>query len=274
MEAPVKRLRFGVGIALLVLLFHPVDSAFARSSQSVAKLLNQIQSQNWQEREQAVNGLIALPEDKKTDEVKKALILELETELARIQKGGPIDAGEEEYYSELFDLVSWLKDERALPLFIKIGSPTALIRYGDKGVPVIIENLDKATDCDHRLAAVHVLAEVLEEPNRIYVPRGVARQSIKKALLDTLRKGEQPNQDDEWYEKHARGCFNVRHEILNGLGHLAENGDVDVVPVIKSLAENDPFFVDMSYRTDYKGPAKKYLLREEAQDVLRKLQKK
>ena len=209
----------------------------------------------------------------KTDEVKKALISEMENEFDRIQKGIN-DEGEQEYYSWLYDEVSNMKDERALPFFLKLGSPTALAKYGDKGVFAIVENLNKISTCSEELASVHILAEVVQQKEQGYTAQGVVRQSVKKAMLDTLKKSKQPQQNIEWYEKRARECANVRTEIVKGLGHLAETGDADVIPVIKSIAVDDPFYVDMSKMKDHKGPEKKYLVREEAQNVIQKLRKK
>ena len=234
-----------------------VGSVFSQP-QSVDELIKQMQSPKWQDREQAVSRLVALPEGAKTDAVKKILIDELEKEFDRIQKGTFEGDGEQEYYSELYDEVSNMRDERALPFFIKLGSPTALAKYGDKGIPVILEKLDKTATCSESLAYVHILAEALEKKEQGYTPVGATRQSIKKTMITALKKYKQPQENIEWYEKRARECANVRMEVVKGLGHLAETSEADVIPIIKSIAMDDPFSA----------------VRDEAQYTLSKLGKK
>ncbi len=102
---------------------------------------------------------------------------------------------------------------------------------------------------------------------------GETKKKIKQELIKELNnvRNRNPEQSIPWYEIRARERADVRRNIVTALGYLAESGDKEVVPIIESLAKDDPFFLDMSRKKDYKGPVKKYLVREEAEKILEKL---
>jgi len=66
----------------------------------------------------------------------------------------------------------------------------------------------------------------------------------------------------------------VRRNIITALGYLAETGDKEVIPIIESLAEEDPYYLDMSKKKNYAGPMKRYTVREEASKILERLKEK
>jgi len=96
------------------------------------------------------------------------------------------------------------------------------------------------------------------------------KDKIKKAFLDELKDPLNKNPDIgiDWYEHRASERASVRRSILQGLGYLALSGDNDVLFLIKSAAEEDPYYLDMSKKTNYTGPKKRYMVREEAQKIL------
>jgi hypothetical protein len=146
-----------------------------------------------------------------------------------------------------------------------------LVQFGDKGVDAILKKLDSATNCSEEFASVRFLADVLQIKKQGYVAQGVTREKIKKMIIKVLDKSKQPDESVEWFEKRARECANVRVEIAIALGYLAETGDNEALPIIKTLAEKDPYFIDLSKKKDYKGPNKKYIVREEAQKIFERL---
>ena len=75
-------------------------------------------------------------------------------------------------------------------------------------------------------------------------------------------------------EIRAKERANIRGNILKGLGHLAKSGDSSVIPLIRSAAEDDPYSIDMSKKTNFKGPQKRYTVREEAQKILKEVDAK
>jgi len=247
----------------------------AQSSPQINHWVEQLQSSNWRDRQMAASSLINLPVELKTREVKSALIAELEREFERIQKRefekclNCDDGDEMGYYTWLFDSISNMKDDQAFALFIRIGVPTALAKYGDKGIIAILEKLDTTTSCNEKYAPIRVLEETLKQKAEGYIAQGKVRSSIKKSMINELDKSKQPNTSVEWYEKRARECANVRVQIVRALSHLAEAGDKEVLPLIKELAENDPYFINLRKNKDDKGPEKKYLVREEAYKFLK-----
>jgi len=217
--------------------------------------------------------LLALPESMKTDTVKKVLIDELEKEFDRIQKGdfekclNCDDGGEQGYYSWLFDAVSDMKDDRAFPLFVRIGSPTALVKYGDKGVRAILEILKTKSTCNAKSASIEALVKVLAPNKEGYVAQGAIREQTKKALMKTLEESKHPDKKIEWHEYRARECANVRIYIVRAAGYLAESEDVEILPIIESLAKNDPYYWIPGGKRDEESN-RKYDVRDEAQKVL------
>lgn len=264
-------------VALALIVFYASSDVMAQSSQQIDQWVQQLQSSNWRDRQVAASNLVMLPQELKNENVKAALIAELEREFDRVRKRefekcpNCDDGGEMGYYIWLFNFVSNMRDDQAFSLFARIGVPTALVKYGDKGIVAILEKLDVATSCDERFFPIKVLSETLQQKKEGYVAQGKIRNSIKESIIKALDKSKHPDESVEWYEKRARECANVRVQIVKALGYLAEAGDKDVLPIIKTLAEKDPYFLDLSKKKGYKGPGKKYLVREEAQKVIEKL---
>jgi hypothetical protein len=258
-----------IEVLFIAAIFCIAQESFARSPQDIDHWIHQLQSRDWREREDAVSKLALLPPKLKTDQVKKALINELKNELERVEsnKIEPClnsdcgEGGEEGYVNSLMETVAKMRDDRAFPLFVRIGSPTFLVEFGDKGVNAILVKLDTMTKCSEEEASVKILADALQQKKHGYVPQGAIRQDIKKALIKTLGKSQHPQEGTEWYEKRAGECANVRFHIVRALGSLAESGDKDVIPVIKSMSEQDPYARGLSNN-------KKYIVREEAQKIL------
>jgi hypothetical protein len=271
----------------LEVIFIVIIICFAQGAQSaqpqdqdIDHWIKQLQDRDWRVREDAFSKLALLPPKLKTDKVKKALINELANELEKIETNN-IEAcpdndcgegGEEGYFNSLMETVAELHDERALPLFIKIGSPTFLVKFGDKGVNIILQNLDTKTKCGERLASVKILSEVLRQDKHGYVAQGSIRQGIKKIMINTLEQSQNPDKNIEWYKQRATECANVRIYIVRAFGSFAESGDEDVVPIIKSIAEKDSYDrANLSNKPNDQRAGNKYIVREEAQKILENL---
>lgn len=249
--------------AFLLLISCIANEVLAQTPQQVDQLIKHLESKDWKKREAAASSLIGLPQELRTDKVMKALVDELERE--RLRKSA--EEGQAEYYSWLFDALAATRDDRVFPFFARIGSPTALIKFGDKGIPYILEKLSEKKNCNERTAFVHYLGEALKPKEKGYVAQGAIRESIKKALLKAMNESKHPDKNIEWFEYRARECANVRIYIVRALGYFAETGDTDILPIIESLAKDDPYFA-VTKKTKQKGP---YDVREEAQKILEKL---
>ena len=274
-------MRFIIAMPLIVtlMLIVTTDDMFAQSSNQIETQMDELKSQDWRVRQEAAFGLINLPEEMKTDHVRKALIDELEREYGKIRKGDYEiclkcdDGGEQGYYSWLFENVAAMADDRAFPLFTRIGAPSALVRYGDKGIVVILDNLDYK-DSGNLWAAITVLSVALKPKKVGYIAQGNMRERIKGKMIEVLKRNSHPSKDIELFKVRASERANIRLEVVRSLGYLAEAGDSAVLPLIKAAAEEDPYFLDMSKKKNYQGPQKKYMVREEAQKVLEGLKAK
>lgn len=265
-------LRFFIVLIALLSTLIPLNS-FAQAEIETSQSLQQLQSDDWQVRQDAAYILNQLPESMKTDQIKKALIEELEKEYIKINSGeyykGSGDHGnEEDYYSWLFDVVSDFVDDRAFPIFVMIGSPTALIKYGEKGLDVIIEDFEKK-DCFEGQAYIYVFNKWLKQKSESHVVSGKKqKEKIKKALLKGIDKFRDPPKVQENYEPKASMCATARINILKSLAIMAESGDQETTSKIMQIAKDDP------YINSKNEPEQKYIVREEANKILEKLQNK
>jgi hypothetical protein len=263
----------------LCLIFIPLLAAQADNvgNPLIEKLAN---NQDWRARREVAWELHLIPNDVKSDEVRKALIDELMREYEKLKAGkmrecrDSIDCDDEvQYYSWLFDIVADMKDDRAFPFFKNLGSSIALLKYGDKGIEEILKNIE-SKNCGEADADLYCLEKAVEPKEAGYIAKGAVREKIKQKLIKSLNKYKHPEKGIEWYEVRTRECAGARLQIVRALGHLAETGDAGVLPTIKTLAQEDPYFLDLSKKKDYTGPQKKYLVREEAQKVLEGLKAK
>jgi|SRR3990172_2784965 len=247
------------------------NNVLAQSTTDIDGWIKQLQSQNWQERENAVLNLLSLPAVQKTDNVIKALIDELERENYK-----KVYEGEEgEYLSMLLKGVAAMRDDRAFPLLKKIGAPDGLIQYGDKGVVAILDNLKRKPTCNEKYYSVRILTESLQLKKAGYVAHGTIRQKIKKDMLKMLEESKHPdkNKNIEWYDYRARECARVRFQITRALGYFAETGDAEVLPYIESLAKHDPYYWVPKGKPDDESN-RKYDVRDEAKTVIDELKAK
>jgi hypothetical protein len=253
---------------ILVIAFN----AMGQNKADIEQNLKKINSANWEERADAAFWLAALPPELKTKQVKKALINELDKEFTRVSKES-VESGESEYYSYLFDVVAEMKDDMAFPVFVKIGSPTALVKYGDKGIAIILNKLDY-NSCTELSAPINTLCKVLNHQNNDIKITPETKEKVKRAIIKALNESKQPKENIEWFEIRASECAFIRQVAVRALGYLANEGERDLIPIIEDLAKNDPYYLDFSKKKNYQGERKKYLVREEAQKALEKLRRK
>jgi len=261
-------------ILILITIFF-VGELFAQSPDRINQWIDQLKNKDWKVRSKAAFELNRLSPQLKTDQVKKALIDELNREYEKIKSGNYEycdEGGEEDYYSWLFENVSNFKDERAFDLFVRIGSPTALVKYGDKGVMVIIDKINY-DNFGNLFAALRALENTLR-PNQDYVAQGPIKEMIKQVMIKAFKENREPEKGTEWFGIKASERSSIRIEVMRSLEYLAEEGDKEVIPIIISTAEEDPYYLDMSKETNYTGPQKRYVVREEAKKILVRLKTK
>lgn len=184
----------------------------------------------------------------------------------------------EEYSSELIIALGNTQDSRAVVYLMEnLGGGTLvarnLIKIGEPAIDPLIEKLhDKLIG--FRISAAYALGEFLKQKEEKYVAKGEIKNKIKKALINELEKdrNKNPRKGIEWYEIRAKECASVRLAIVRALGYLAERGDTEVLPIIESIAKEDPYFLDLSKKKNYTGPEKRFIVREEATKVLEQLE--
>jgi len=183
----------------------------------------------------------------------------------------------EGYLSQLIEALGNTKDPRAIPYLLGyLGSGTAvassLYKIGEPAVAPLIQKL-QCEIVGYRSSAAYALGLFLKSERLV---RRETREMIKQALIRELDnpRNDDPRKDTEWYEFRAQERANVRLNIAKALGYLAETSDKEVLPIIESLAKEDPYYLDMSKKKDYKGPQMRYLVREEAQEILNQLKEK
>ncbi len=121
--------------------------------------------------------------------------------------------------------------------------------------------------------AASILGEISKPEKEGYVASENVRRKIKQGLIDSLKDNEHPkNKITYWneYDNEVLASMRVRFWVVHALGNI---GDEDVIPIIKKVANEDPYFQDFSKKENYTGPKKRYIVREEAQKVLERLKK-
>ncbi len=157
-----------------------------------------------------------------------------------------------------------------------LGGGTAVARslhnIGESAIDPLIKKLHDQV-VGYRSSAAYALGLFLKPDGGEYIAKDEIREKIKHALIKELKnpRNKNPEKNIEWYEVRAEERAEVRLNIVRGLGYLAVTGDNEVIPMIKSAAEEDPYFLDMSKKKNYQGPQKRYSVREEAQKILEKL---
>ncbi len=260
---------------LLFVLFCVTIKAFAQSSQEIEQTIKQLQSENWLKREEAANTLAGLQPELRTDKVMNALVGELER-CGKKKKG--MGEGETEYCVGLSYSVAILQDDRAFSYFVRLGDPVALLKYGDKGVKTIVEQLDRRKSCAEKIMVVDVLGDAVNQGDgrykkKGYVAQGTVKEGVKKALIKILRESKNPDKNIEWFVYRANDCAVVRKRTAKALSYLAESGDTDVLPIIESMAKDDSYYWVPEGKPDEESN-RKYDVREEAQKVIDELKAK
>ena len=274
--------RFKIIVTILFLfMFSPISSFAAQDNkernESVLKRLGDV---SMEERNLA---LFEINENIKnyplTDEIIETILNLAEKE----QKGKEYTMrGElgEEYLSQLIIALGNTKNPRAIPYLIEyLGSGTSvahsLHRIGEPAIDPLIKKLHDEM-IGNRSSASYALGLFLKPDEDGYLAKVEVREKIKWSLIKELgdSRNKQPEKSIEWYKFRAEERAEVRTNIVRALGYLAGSGDTDVIPLIESAAEGDPYFLDMSKKKDYRGPEKKYSVREEAQKVLKKIKEK
>lgn len=158
------------------------------------------------------------------------------------------EGGEGEYYLALLKVVIDLKDERAIPVIIggiACGNEplNAVVEFGELAVGPLLEYLEKTKDETSRDSAIEALGRILK---RFQLPSQTTKL-IKETIIKYL------NDRDEF----------VRKAAIEQLGLLE---DTSVIPVLKSIAANDPcvWGIVSDDPADWTYP-----VREEAERVLR-----
>lgn len=181
------------------------------------------------------------------------------------------------YYSAIIDALGNTRDARAIPYLIdNLGSGTAVSRslrkIGSAAIDPLIIKLHSDV-VGYRERAAHALGMFLRPDDKQHLDNNEIREKIKKAFLEELKvsRNQNPDKSIDWYEIRSSELASVRKNILQGLGYLAEAGDNNVLFLIKSAAEKDPYYLDMSKKSNYSGPKKRYIVREEARKILDRL---
>jgi len=208
-----------------------------------------------------------------TEEIKERILHLAEAEHKSEESLSKGELGEQ-YQSQLIAALGNTRDSRAVPYLLNyLGGGTAVARSLHKiGEPAIDPLIKKLHDevVGYRSSAAYALGLYLKPEGEGYIAKGEIREKIKQALLKELKdpRNKEPEKSIAWYEVRANERAGVRRILVRGLGYIAETGDNDVLPIIKSAAVDDPYFLDMSKKKNYQGPQKRFVVREEAQKVL------
>jgi len=231
--------------------------------EGIETILKQLKNPDWQERAKVMYPY-KLKRFVKDERMKVALISLLEKENKLFNTFHDYEKYDElqvkkywVYYRNLSGEVALLRDERAIPAVVNsYGWGQAVVgtleNMGEPVVVPLIEKLNSKYSVAKRydFSIIRILEKIVEK----HTLSGESKAEIKKVFIKAL-KDEEPH---------------VRKYAVRGLGNI---GDTDVIPLIKSLADNDPCEqVEM-----FEGREKKiylYPVREEAKKALEKLKEK
>jgi hypothetical protein len=179
------------------------------------------------------------------------------------------------YYSALIEALGNARDSRAVPYLIGyfFGSGTGVSKSLRKIGPAAIDPLIAKLHDDvvgFRASAANALGFFLKPDDKEFVAKNELRVKIKLALVQELKESRNQNPDKgiPWYEIRAQERAQVRLFIIRGLSYLASTGDKETLALIKAVAKEDPYYMDMSKKKNYGGPQKIYRVRDEAQKIL------
>lgn len=268
-------------IGILTLLSWTFNSSvFSKqeSEEQINQWIEQLNAEDWRTRSIAVSHLDHLKENQKTEKVKNSLINLLRKEII-IEKDGKEyirtaiksqgeGEGFMEYIGLLLDAVANLRDVRTIPIFVEYTSwgRRMLPEIGEPAVEPLIEKLNNSMNA----VTAFTLGEMVKPKDKGYVAKGKTREKIKQSLIKALEKSKHPTDKKiEWYEHRAMKFAVIRRAVVHALGNF---GDADVIPRIKKIAKEDPYFQDFTKKKNYKGPKKRYMVREEAERVLKQLE--
>lgn len=231
--------------------------------EGIEAILKQLENPDWEERAKAMYRY-KLKRFVKDERMKVALISLLEKENKLFNTFFDYDRYEEPqvkkywvYYRNLSDEVALLRDERAIPAVVNsyMWGELVVRTLENMGEPVVVPLIEKLNSKysvakSYDFSIIGILEKIVEK----HTLSNESKAEIKKVFIKALK-------DEEPY---------VRKYAVRGLGNI---GDTDVIPLIKSLADNDPCEqVEM-----FEGRGKKiylYPVRKEAREVLKKLRKK
>jgi len=164
----------------LLLISCAANEVSAQSQEQIDKWIKQLESSDWRKREEASNMLSGLKPELRTDTVMNALIAEIER-CGKNMKG--MEEGEAETCRALFYSVAALQDDRAFPYYVRVGSPVALVKYGDKGIKAILEQLDSWKSCAEKIMVVDVLGDAINQGAGRYKKKGyIAQGPVKEGV--------------------------------------------------------------------------------------------
>ncbi len=166
-----------------------------------------------------------------------------------------------EYQCQLFFVLGNLNSERSIPYLLNhkrgcVGASRKLKNLGEPVVEPALKDL-RENYPGRNVGTTEILVQLLKAKNPKYPLCKASKEKIKKALIECSKSGSD----------------SVRIRAARGLGELALQGYTDVIPIIKKLAKEDPYFEDLSKRKNRIGPKIRYRVREHAQKVLDKLKK-
>ena len=253
-------------LCALIMPFH----IEAQTNMELGQLIEELKSGEWEVRARVSRAL-----SKKTSF--KAARDALVDEYIKMHKsrGSIVDTGEHggelDYFQWLYQAVKELGDDRTFYIFEKHGMSDALVYYGEKGINIILKNVESYDNCSRSLLDLRELRKTLDSKSNVYVRDKKVKNKIKKIFIKSSAKFKHPEKGIKYFNGIAKSCGWARISVVKGLGYFAEEGDIEAIETIKKVAKNDP---QAKERKGEKGVVKRYPVREEAQKVLDKLEKK
>lgn len=156
-----------------------------------------------------------------------------------------------EYYAELITVVTTLKDPRAVNSLagcITTGgiATSGLAALGRTALDPVLGLFDSSDENTRQSAAI-AMVEMLDQAD--ISGDSSAKEKVKRVLIRSAK-------DDN---------HNVRLAAIGGLEKLLRLGDVDVIPLLEDMAQNDPYRLDSSLPG---SDTHSYVVREAARKVL------
>jgi len=244
MEIRRRRMLMSCGIVCVWLMVPASGQSQGVASDQAPRMPSsrEIHAQDWEERSQAFDALIAAdPHTSASDDRRRRLLFDLlivENEmvaagnvrlLRRVTAGLPPEEGlteaYSEYYASVIGAVARLDDPRSAPAlagaistgWMAVGS---LIAFGTVAVDPVARRITEA-DPVVRSSVANVLSEMLARSDEI-ANDAASRSTIKKVLTTAARDSD----------------YHVRKRSIAGLVRL---GDRESIAIVEDLARNDPF---------------------------------